>query len=105
MKFFGELIESNDQFHSFYLILFNVVMFQFIGAGGDIFENDFSDKILDRESSTKMWDYSSKIVGVNWPKAGPESLIPQEIEQQKIAKKTAENNAKKGKKTNEKMSV
>lgn len=56
------------------------------GSGGNMFENDFSAKILDREKAQKMWDFSSKIVGAKWPAPGPESLIEQEerlVKQQK----------------------
>eukprot|EP00595_Chromulina_sp_UTEXLB2642_P002335 CAMPEP_0196765140 /NCGR_PEP_ID=MMETSP1095-20130614/7665_1 /TAXON_ID=96789 ORGANISM="Chromulina nebulosa, Strain UTEXLB2642" /NCGR_SAMPLE_ID=MMETSP1095 /ASSEMBLY_ACC=CAM_ASM_000446 /LENGTH=319 /DNA_ID=CAMNT_0042122631 /DNA_START=395 /DNA_END=1354 /DNA_ORIENTATION=- len=47
------------------------------GSGGEMFENDFSAKILDRVKSKKMFDLSSKITGVTWPQPGPEAVVEQ----------------------------
>lgn len=49
------------------------------GSGGDLFENEFSNKVLDRVNSAKVFEYSSKIVGVTWPQPGPESPVEQEL--------------------------
>lgn len=34
------------------------------GAGGDIFENQFSNDVMDDASAQKMWDQSLKLVGL-----------------------------------------
>ncbi|KAJ1626979.1 hypothetical protein T492DRAFT_877512, partial [Pavlovales sp. CCMP2436] len=34
------------------------------GSGGEIFENAVSDEVKNRDKSRKMWDYTSKIVGL-----------------------------------------
>ncbi|KAL3911265.1 MAG: hypothetical protein SGPRY_008757 [Prymnesium sp.] len=34
------------------------------GAGGDIFENQFSNDVMDDVSAQKMWDQSLKLVGL-----------------------------------------
>ena len=38
------------------------------GSGGEIFENDQSTQVTDLEQQKKMFDLSSKLVGVTWPK-------------------------------------
>lgn len=38
------------------------------GSGGEIFENGPSAKVRDAVTAEKMWDYSSKICGITWPK-------------------------------------
>lgn len=45
------------------------------GAGGSIFENDFSAKVINREDSKKVWDYSTKIVNAQWPAPGEFFLL------------------------------
>jgi protochlorophyllide reductase len=37
------------------------------GAGGEIFENEPSDEVKNPVKATKMWDFSSKVVGAKWP--------------------------------------
>jgi protochlorophyllide reductase len=42
------------------------------GSGGEIFENEQSDAVRDRETAQKMWDYSVRAVGLtekDMPKA------------------------------------
>lgn len=63
------------------------------GSGGSILMNDFSNKVIDRKTSSLMWEYSSNIVGAKWPQSGPESLIEQEERMLEIKKKAE---AKKG---------
>jgi len=40
------------------------------GAGGEIFENQPSAKVRNEVDAQKMWDASTKIVGVTWPAVG-----------------------------------
>ena len=37
------------------------------GSGGEIFENEPSGEVNNPIKSKKMWDFSTKIVGANWP--------------------------------------
>merc|ERR550514_1085638 len=50
------------------------------GAGGgwdSIYENDQSDKVLDKRKAEKLWDYATNIVGAEWPEANqPKSPCP-----------------------------
>jgi len=50
------------------------------GAGGgwdSIYENDQSDKVLDKEVSADLWKYSSMVTGAEWPAAyQPKSPCP-----------------------------
>ena len=50
------------------------------GSGGgwdSIYENDQSDKVLDREVSQDLWKYSTEITGAEWPAAyQPKSPCP-----------------------------
>lgn len=39
------------------------------GSGGEIFENDQSSQVSDPEKQKKMFDLSSKLVGVTWPES------------------------------------
>jgi len=39
------------------------------GSGGEIFENEQAPQVRDPVKSNLMWEYSSKICGVTWPKA------------------------------------
>jgi len=34
------------------------------GSGGEIFENQVSDEVRNREKSRLMWEYTSKLVGL-----------------------------------------
>ena len=38
------------------------------GSGGEIFENEQSDQVTDLERQAKMFDLSSQLVGITWPK-------------------------------------
>mmetsp|Transcript_11663 Transcript_11663/g.32477 ORF Transcript_11663/g.32477 Transcript_11663/m.32477 type:complete len:708 (+) Transcript_11663:129-2252(+) len=50
------------------------------GAGGgwdSIFENDQSDKVLNKDLMMKLWEYTTEITGAEWPKAyQPKSPCP-----------------------------
>jgi len=50
------------------------------GAGGgwdSIYENDQSDKVLDKRKAERLWDYASAVVGAEWPEANqPKSPCP-----------------------------
>jgi len=50
------------------------------GAGGgwdSIYENDQSDKVLDKRKAEKLWDFATNIVGAEWPEANqPKSPCP-----------------------------
>ena len=35
-----------------------------VGSGGEIFENEQSDAVKDRETAEKVWEYSAKAVGL-----------------------------------------
>jgi hypothetical protein len=56
---------------------------QILGAGGagggwdSIFENDQSDKVLNKDLMMKLWKYSCEITGAQWPEAyQPKSPCP-----------------------------
>merc|ERR1719284_1280728 len=56
---------------------------QIIGAGGagggwdSLYENDQSDKVLNKDLMMKLWDYTTEITGAQWPKAyQPKSPCP-----------------------------
>lgn len=44
------------------------------GSGGDLFENLPSAKVRNEADAKKMWDASSKIVGVTWPAVSNDML-------------------------------
>jgi len=50
------------------------------GAGGgwdSIYENDQSDKVLDKRKAERLWDYATAVVGAEWPEANqPKSPCP-----------------------------
>merc|ERR1719410_2089068 len=56
---------------------------QIVGSGGagggwdSIFENDQSDKVLNRDMMMKLWQYSTEVTGAEWPEAyQPKSPCP-----------------------------
>jgi len=56
---------------------------QIVGSGGagggwdSIFENDQSDKVLNRDIMMKLWQYSTEVTGAKWPEAyQPKSPCP-----------------------------
>jgi len=56
---------------------------QIVGSGGSgggwdsIFENDQSDKVLNRDIMMKLWQYSNEVTGADWPEAyQPKSPCP-----------------------------
>eukprot|EP00930_Biecheleria_cincta_P030706 TRINITY_DN2127_c0_g1_i1.p1 TRINITY_DN2127_c0_g1~~TRINITY_DN2127_c0_g1_i1.p1 ORF type:complete len:721 (-),score=141.79 TRINITY_DN2127_c0_g1_i1:154-2316(-) len=56
---------------------------QIVGAGGagggwdSIYENDQSDKVLNKELMMKLWQYSNEVTGAEWPEAyQPRSPCP-----------------------------
>ena len=38
------------------------------GGGGELFENEYSKKVRNEADAAKMWDYSTQITSVTWPK-------------------------------------
>ena len=50
------------------------------GAGGgwdSIYENDQSDKVLDKRKAERLWQYASEVTGADWPLANqPKSPCP-----------------------------
>lgn len=56
---------------------------QIVGAGGagggwdSIYENDQSDKVLNKDLTMKLWQYSTEVTGAEWPEAyQPKSPCP-----------------------------
>mmetsp|Transcript_13619 Transcript_13619/g.15578 ORF Transcript_13619/g.15578 Transcript_13619/m.15578 type:complete len:731 (+) Transcript_13619:112-2304(+) len=56
---------------------------QIVGAGGagggwdSIFENDQSDKVLNKDLTMKLWQYTTEVTGAKWPPAyQPKSPCP-----------------------------
>jgi hypothetical protein len=56
---------------------------QIMGAGGagggwdSIYENDQSDKVLDKQKAERLWEYASQVTGAEWALANqPKSPCP-----------------------------
>ena len=70
------LYSNIDIYSNIPCILFSLIyIYTPYRIGGEIFENQPSAKVRNEADAKKMWDYSTKILGLTWPDTSVSSKV------------------------------